>query len=63
MSSIESKILTQIKSLPKGELLFPTDFSKLGSSEAVRLSLFRLEKAGIITRVAREFIPVQKKVN
>ena len=53
MISIESKILTQIESLPKGALLFPTDFSELGSSEAVRLSLFRLEKAGIITRVAQ----------
>lgn len=53
MTSIESKILTQIESLPKGAILFPADFSELGSSEAIRLSLFRLEKAGIITRVAQ----------
>jgi ribosomal protein S19E (S16A) len=51
--SIEDKILAQIKSLPEGELLLPADFSDLGSSEAVRLSLFRLEKAGIIIRVAQ----------
>ena len=53
MKSIENKILTQIKSLPTGAILFPGDFSELGSSEAVRLSLFRLEKEGIITRVAQ----------
>lgn len=53
MTSIESKILTQIESLPRGAILFPADFSELGSSEAVRLSLFRLEKEGIITRVAQ----------
>jgi hypothetical protein len=51
--SIEEKILAQIKALPEGELLLPADFSDLGSSEAVRLSLFRLEKAGIIIRVAQ----------
>jgi len=53
MRSIEDDILTQIESLPKGELLLPVDFSELGSSEAVRLSLFRLEKQGVITRVAQ----------
>jgi len=51
--SIEDQILKHIESLPKGELLFPADFSEFGSSEAVRLSLFRLEKEGIITRVAQ----------
>ena len=53
MTSIESKILTQIESLPKGAILFPADFSELGSSEAIRLSLFRIEKEGVITRVAQ----------
>ena len=51
--SIEDKILEHIEALPKGELLLPVDFSELGSSEAVRLSLFRLEKEGVITRVAQ----------
>lgn len=51
--SIEDKILDRIKTLPKGELLFPSDFNDLGSSEAVRLSLFRLEKEGEITRIAQ----------
>lgn len=51
--SIEHKILLHIEAFPKGELLFPSDFSELGSSEAVRLSLFRLEKEGVISRVAQ----------
>ena len=51
--SIENKIDARIKVFPKGELLLPADFSDLGSSEAVRLSLFRLEKQGVLSRVAQ----------
>jgi ribosomal protein S19E (S16A) len=50
--SIENKILECIEAFPRGALLLPADFSNLGSSEAVRLSLFRLEKEGVISRVA-----------
>ncbi len=53
MTSIEDKILQRIEAFPKGELLLPADFIELGSSEAVRLSLFRLEKEGVISRVAQ----------
>jgi len=63
MRSIEDEILTQIESLPKGELLLPVDFSELGTSEAVRLSLFRLEKQGIITRVAQGIYVRPKESN
>ena len=51
--SVENQIVERIESLPKGELLLPTDFSDLGSSEAVRIALFRLEKEGVINRVAQ----------
>ena len=51
--SIEESILKRIEALPMGELLLPADFSDLGSSEAVRLSLFRLEKQEVISRVAQ----------
>ncbi len=51
--SIENEIVKRITKFPKGELLFPADFSEMGSSEAVRLALFRLEKEGMITRVAQ----------
>ncbi len=53
MVSIEDNILQRIEAFPKGALLLPADFSELGSSEAVRLSLFRLEKTGVISRVAQ----------
>lgn len=53
MESIETKILNTIRSVPRGELIFPEDFSKLGSSEAIRVALHRLEKDNIIVRVAR----------
>ena len=61
MVSIENKILAQIESLARGALLFPGDFSEFGSSEAVRLSLFRLEKEGIITRVAQGIYALTKE--
>lgn len=51
--SIEDRILLQIEASPKGVLLLPSDFREMGSSEAVRLSLFRLQKAGVISRVAQ----------
>ncbi len=51
--SIENKILKRIEAAPEGEILLPGDFSELGSSEAVRLSLFRLEREGAIRRVAQ----------
>ena len=61
--SIEDKILERIENLPLGELLLPVDFSEFGSSEAVRLSLFRLEKEGVITRVAQGIYVRPKESN
>ncbi len=63
MTSIEDKILQQIKAFPKGELVLPADFSELGSSEAIRLSLFRLEKEGVISRVAQGIYVRPKESN
>jgi hypothetical protein len=52
MTSIESKILEKVRSIPKGELILPEDLYHLGSAEAIRVSLHRLEKDNIISRVA-----------
>jgi predicted transcriptional regulator of viral defense system len=52
MQSIESKILAAIRAVKHGKLLFPEDFHELGSAEAIRLALHRLEKKNKITRVA-----------
>ena len=53
MQSIEKQIEEKIVSIPRGTLLFPEDFHQLGSSEAVRLALHRIEKKGVIRRVAQ----------
>lgn len=53
MKSVESKILEKISTIPRGKLIFPEDLQDLGSSEAVRVALHRLEKEKIIKRVAQ----------
>ena len=53
MQSIEYMVLSKIKHLPKGKLLFPEDFNALGTSEAIRLALHRLEKKKEIIRVTQ----------
>lgn len=53
MQSIEKQIEDKINEVGRGTLLFPEDFQRLGSSEAVRLALHRIEKRGIIQRIAQ----------
>jgi hypothetical protein len=53
MQSIENKVLEKILKTKRGTLLFPDDFHVLGSSEAIRLALHRLEKEQIIKRVSQ----------
>lgn len=53
MQSIEDKVYKRILKVKIGNLLFPEDFSDLGSSEAIRLALHRLEKEKRIARVAQ----------
>lgn len=53
MTSIETKILEKVRSIPKGDLILPEDFHQLGSAEAIRVALHRLEKDKIIKRVAQ----------
>lgn len=52
MESIQDKIETQIKATEPGTILFPSDFRGLGSEDAVRQSLSRLSKVGILDRLA-----------
>jgi len=53
VQSIEKHIKEKISHKNRGALLFPDEFSKIGSSEAIRLALHRLEKEGFIKRVAQ----------
>jgi predicted transcriptional regulator len=52
MTSIETKILEKVRSVPKGDLILPEELYHLGSAEAIRVALHRLEKDNIIKRVA-----------
>ncbi|TKG94940.1 hypothetical protein EYV94_09490 [Puteibacter caeruleilacunae] len=52
MHSVERKIEKYIKLRPKGQLLFPDDFSEHGASTAIRKALQRLKEKGIIKAVA-----------
>lgn len=53
MKSVETAILEKVRAIPKGVIIFPEDFHEVGSSEAIRVALHRLEKDRIIARVAR----------
>lgn len=53
MESIEKQIERFIKKKPKGNLFFPDDFRRYGSSEAVRKALERLTDKKQIVRVAQ----------
>lgn len=53
MQSIEKLIKEKILHKKRGILIFPDEFGKLGSSEAIRLALHRLEKERFIKRVAQ----------
>ena len=51
--SIDSQILTAIKSRGRGCVFVPADFLDTGSREAVDITLHRLAKKGTIRRLAR----------
>jgi predicted transcriptional regulator of viral defense system len=48
----KSQIETKIIKSSRGELFFADDFSKSGSSENIRQVLSRLEKEGVLERIA-----------
>ncbi len=51
--SIHNQIVENIFSKKKRKLIFPEDFKNLGSSEAIRKSLSRLEKNGVLKRLSK----------
>jgi len=52
MQSIHSQIESEIKRKRRGKIFFASDFKKIGSNEAVRLTLFRLCEQGVIIRLS-----------
>lgn len=53
MQSVEYQIKEVITQKPKGKLLFPSDFTEIGSDEAIRVALHRLVKSEFIKRVSQ----------
>jgi hypothetical protein len=51
--SIDSRVFSAIRSRGKGCVFVPADFLKIGSREAVDVTLHRLARKGIIRRLAR----------
>jgi predicted transcriptional regulator of viral defense system len=53
MKSIHQKVIDQVRKFERGSILFPEQFEHLGSNEAVRQSLSRICREGIIIRLSR----------
>ena len=53
MQSVEKQIEKSIKSKPMGTLILPDDYLGLGSSDAIRKALDRLQDKNVIIRVAQ----------
>jgi len=52
MQSIENKIEIEIKKYKRGKIFFQDDFATFGTPGAIRLALSRIEKNGLLVRVA-----------
>ena len=52
MQSVENKIESEIKKSKRGKIFFQDDFATLGTPGAIRLALSRIEKKGLLFRVA-----------
>ena len=52
MQSLNNKIITTIKKRGRGKIIFTKDFALLGTEFAIRQSLSRLCKDGMIVRLA-----------
>lgn len=61
MQSIKNKIINRIYGKGRGWCYTPKNFSDLGSPEAIRITLHRLEKKGAIRRLARGLYEYPKK--
>ena len=52
MQSVENKIESEIKKSKRGKIFFQDDFAIFGTPGAIRLALSRIEKKGLLFRVA-----------
>ena len=61
MDTVAYKIINRIHGHGRGWCFTPKHFLDLGSPEAIRISLHRLEKKGIIRRIARGLYDFPRK--
>ncbi len=61
MQNIHNQIENKIKKSSKGKIFFAEDFLKFGTTENIRQVLRRLEKQGILVRLAHGIYLVPKK--
>jgi hypothetical protein len=59
--SIEKQVKKSISNYKTGKIFFPSDFSKIGSSTAIRQALNRLEDAKFLLRLAHGIYLYPKK--
>ena len=52
MQGIEVQINKKIKQNKRGKIFFGEDFAKFGSPDAIRVTLHRIVKEGLLIRVA-----------
>lgn len=59
--SVEDKIVNYVSKRGRGGIFFPEDFAELGTNEAIRLALFRLENKEFLIRLAHGIYLYPKK--
>ena len=52
MQSVENNIENVVKKSKRGKIFFQDDFATFGTPGAIRLALFRIEKKGLLFRIA-----------
>jgi Family of unknown function (DUF6088) len=61
IQSIHNQIVDVIKQMPKGSLIFPSQFLEMGSESAIRMSLSRLAKQDKVERLAHGIYIIPKE--
>jgi hypothetical protein len=59
--SIDSRVLSAIRSRGRGSVFVPADYFEFGSREAIDITLHRLARKGIIRRLARGIYDLPKE--
>lgn len=59
--SVEKQMISYLSNLPQGKIFFPENFQDFGSEEAVRQALHRIEKNGVLIRLAQGIYLYPKK--